>query len=547
MSGDHKSKDLTYLDATLSMAIFVAVYMLLDRASHFNNIAHAEVAPWAPHIALLVLVAMYFGVRAAPVTIFTPGIAECVLHSIPPMSVQFLGATACIGCTYTIVGLILRRMQRKYPEPSIAWFGTFCAAIAIAALLHAVSYSELLIGMGKWRAGFLITAVRSDWVGDVNGTIVLIPLSVILYLGEPGKFAEVRAHVGLVAMQAMALTCAFLLTFPEIWGFPEDDTRNPFYLLFLPIIWIALRWGACVTAVALAALQLGIVACVAVRNSGESFVEIQVLMVLLACTGLFMGISVSEKARIGQLMRSKETELSNLNARMAVSEMNAAIGHELNNPLAALVNYLTSASLMLDMPALDRVSLKNALLKAHTEAIRSVNVLRKLREFFRSGVVRRELVDPRKLAADSLAAMEARIRHAHIIAVMEPAQEVPAIAADPLQLAMVLQNLLTNACDAVQLGGSERRRITIGVAHVGNEVMLSVADTGAGIPEAIHDRIFRPVISTKPVGMGLGLAICRSLVEANEGRISVLRSDRDGTIMAVYIPVARPQAGEVGA
>jgi two-component system sensor kinase FixL len=547
MVDDNKPKNRKYLGGIWAMAIFVAVYLLLDRASHFNNIARTEIAPWAPHVALLIFVAMYRGVRAAPITMITPGIAECVWRPIPPMSVQFLGATVCIGCTYTIVGLILRRMQRRLREPSIAWFATFCAVIGIAALLDAALYPEFLIKTAKLPAGSLLTAVRTDWVGDVNGIIVLVPLSVLLYMGEPGKIGEVRAHLGLLVMQATALTCAFLLTFPEIWGFPQDDTRNPFYLLYLPIIWIALRWGACVTAVALAALQLAIVAFVAVSISEESFLAIQVLMVLLACTGLFMGISVSERARISQLMRSKETELSSLHARMAVSEMNAAIGHELNNPLAALVNYLTSASLILDVPVLDRASLKSALVKAHGEAIRSINVLRKLREFFRSGVVRPELVDPKMLASEGLAAMQAKFRHAHITAVIEPAVEIPAIAADPLQMAMVLQNLLTNAYDALQASSPEHRRIKIGVAHVGDEVMLSVADTGPGIPEAIQDRLFRPVTSTKPVGMGLGLAICRSLVEANDGRISVLRSDSDGTMVAVFIPVAKPGAEEAGA
>jgi two-component system sensor kinase FixL len=547
MSANERSRNFTVFGAIWFSAIFVVVYLLLDRASYVDNLAHTEITPWAPHVAILIFVAMYYGVRSAPLTIITPGIAECVLRTASPISISFLGATVCIGCTYTIAGLILRRMQRKYPQPTIGWFATFSAAISVAALLDAVLYSTFLTKTGKLTPELLLTAVRTDWVGDVNGIIVLVPLSVILYMGEPGKLSEVRAHPGLVVVQAAALACAFLLTFPEIWGFPQDDTRNPFYLLYLPIIWIALRWGASVTAIALAALQLGIIAFVASNNSAESFLAIQVLMVLLACTGLFMGISVSENARISQLMRSKDTELSSLNARMAVSEMNAAIGHELNNPLAALINYLTSANLLLKLPVLDRALLQSALVKAHGEATRSINVLRKLREFFRAGVVRREIVNPRKLASDGLAAMQVKFRQANITAAVEIAAELPDIEADPLQVAMVLQNLLANAYDAVQAAGSERRKVTIGATQKGNEVMLSVADSGTGIPDALLDRIFRPVSSTKAVGMGLGLAICRSLVEANDGRIAVLRSDRDGTCIGFYIPLAKPGTGEATA
>jgi two-component system sensor kinase FixL len=316
--------------------------------------------------------------------------------------------------------------------------------------------------------------------------------------------------------------------------------------LFLPIIWIALRWGAGVTAVALVCVQLGIVIFVAQQNTAESFLAIQVLMILLASTGLFMSISVSETARVSLLMRAKDVELSNLNARMAVSEMNSAIGHELNNPLAALVNYLRSASLIVESPGFDHGVLQRTLNKAQGEATRSINVVRKLREFFRSGVVRRERIDPKALAVDAAAAVQMRFRQANITAVVETSPDTPLIEADPLQLVMVLQNLLSNAYDAVNAAESGPRRVAVAVTHSGGEVMFSVTDTGSGIPDGLRDQLFRPVSSTKAVGMGLGLAICRSLVEANEGRISLLHSGAEGTSIAFWIPVAVVNADKVG-
>jgi two-component system, LuxR family, sensor kinase FixL len=540
MSAGGNPRLFTFLRPIWLAGTVIVVYLLFDWVSYIDDLEHTEITPWAPQVALLIAVVMYYGARAAPLTIITPGIAEWAMRGSALLSSGVLGATICIGCSYTIAGLVLRRIQQRYPQPTIGWFATFSVVISVAALLDALLYSVFLTRTGKLPPGLLLTGVRTDWVGDVNGIVVLVPLFVLLYFGEPGKLREVGANVGSIVVQAASLACAFLVTFPEIWGFPQDDTRNPFYLLYLPMIWIALRWGACVTAIALAALQLGIVVFVARQNTPESFLSIQVLMVFLTCTGLFLGISVSENARINQLIKSKDVALSRLNARMAVSELNAAIGHELNNPLAALVNYLRSASLMLELPGFDRVSLQNTLVKAHGEATRSINVLRKLREFFRSGVVRRESVDPRMLAAEALAAMQVRFRQANIAAVVGASADIPLIEADPLQVAMVLQNLLANAYDAVQACGAERGRIAIGVAHIGNEVLMTVSDTGTGIPDALRDRLFRPVDSTKPAGMGLGLAICRSLVEANYGRISVVRSGVDGTCIGFYIPVAKP-------
>jgi signal transduction histidine kinase len=110
---------------------------------------------------------------------------------------------------------------------------------------------------------------------------------------------------------------------------------------------------------------------------------------------------------------------------------------------------------------------------------------------------------------------------------------------------MVLQNLLSNAYDAVQAAESGAKRVAVAVTHDGTDVMFSVTDTGSGIPEGLRDRLFRPVSSSKAVGMGLGLAICRSLVEANDGRISLLHSGAEGTRIAFWIPVAGRDADEV--
>lgn len=536
---------MRWLRAAGLSVVFLAIYVLLDRVSYIHDLDHTEITAWSPNVAFLVAALMYYGARIAPLTILAPGIAECVVRSGEPFSPAVIGAILCIGCIYTLSGILLHRWLGKDWRPTIGWLTALSIVIAVSALLEAMLYSVILVRTGHLAAGHYLTAVRTEWVGDVNGIIILVPLLFILYFGEPVKLREARTRAGLLALQAAALACVFVITFPESWGAPADDTRTPFYLLFLPIIWISLRWGAGITAIALASLQLGIVLFVAEQNTAESYLAVQVLMVLLAGTGLFMGIAVSETERVSMLMRSKDVELSNLNARMAVSEMNSAIGHELNNPLAALLNYLRSASLIAESPEFDHAVLQRTLDKAQGEATRSINVVKKLREFFRSGVVRRERLDPKALAADAAAAAQLRFRHANITTVVETSPDTPLVEADPLQLVMVLQNLLSNAYDAVQTAESGPKRVAVAVTHSGTEVMFSVTDTGSGIPEGLRDRLFRPVSSSKAVGMGLGLAICRSLVEANDGRISLLHSGAEGTSIAFWIPVAERDADEV--
>jgi two-component system sensor kinase FixL len=538
MRSIEQQREVTWPTAIVLSALYVLLYVLLDRVSLIHALQHTEISPWGPNVALMIAVVMRYGARVAPLTILAPGISQIVLRDAAPFGMAVIGAVVCAGCTYTASGMLLRRLQRNYPQPTIQWFAVLLGVIVSGALLNALLYSAVLVHNGDLSADSYLTAVRIDWVGDVNGIIILLPLVLILAAGEAGKLSEIRAHIGLLVLQAAALGSVFLITFRNAWGVADPADQTPFYLLFLPIIWIALRWGAGVTAIALAAMQIGIVAFVAKHNTPESFLAIQVLMVLLAGTGWFLGISESENTRIIALMRSKDDELSSLNARMAVSEMTSAIGHELNNPLAALVNYLRSASLMLELPNFDRASLRGALDKAQNEATRSVNVIRKLREFFRSGVVRRHPLDPRQLAAEAVTAMQPKIRSAGITIALKTDDKLPLVAADPLQISMVLQNLLANAYDAVHGSNPRRGKIAVAVTRRANEIVFSVEDSGPGIAAPQRDEIFRPVTSTKSAGMGLGLAICRSLVEANEGRIWLVRSDEGGTCIAFSIPLA---------
>jgi two-component system sensor kinase FixL len=201
--------------------------------------------------------------------------------------------------------------------------------------------------------------------------------------------------------------------------------------------------------------------------------------------------------------------------------------------------------LILELPSLDRALLQSAIDKAHDEATRSVNVVKKLREFFRSGVVRHQPLDARKLATEVIAAMQIKFRTASVAVALEATVDLPLVDADPLQLSMVLQNLLANAYDAVCDLDPRRVRVAVLVTRRENDVVFSVEDTGPGIADSLRDRIFRPMKSAKPAGMGLGLAICRSLVEANDGRIWLVRSDADGTCIAFSVPLAMREVNEV--
>ena len=124
---------------------------------------------------------------------------------------------------------------------------------------------------------------------------------------------------------------------------------------------------------------------------------------------------------------------------------------------------------------------------------------------------------------------------------LEAAPKLPKVLADPLQLSMVLQNLLLNAIDAMSDQAARRRKIVIRLLPVAATVEVHVIDNGPGMPASISEQLFRPLSSPKAAGMGLGLAICRALVEANEGRIWLVSTGAEGTEIGFALPAQLTQ------
>jgi C4-dicarboxylate-specific signal transduction histidine kinase len=222
---------------------------------------------------------------------------------------------------------------------------------------------------------------------------------------------------------------------------------------------------------------------------------------------------------------------------MSVSEMQSAVAHELNNPLAALVNYLRSAKLLLAQSPGASEPLRSTIEKADAEATRSIEVLRNLRNLYRGGTAQRRSLDPKKSILEVVAGLRNRLQAADISWELDMPATVPLVVADPLQLSMVMQNLLDNAVDATAASAGPQRKIVVNVAQRSSELVIQVNDSGSGIPGELAAQLFRPVLSSKPGGLGLGLAICRALVEGSDGRIWLVRTGAAGTQIAFSLPV----------
>lgn len=246
---------------------------------------------------------------------------------------------------------------------------------------------------------------------------------------------------------------------------------------------------------------------------------------------MFVGFirDLTERQQAEARLHELQSELVHVSRFTALGEMASALAHELNQPLTAATNYLKGARRILDQGVDDRLPLlTHAVEEAAMQTLRAGQIIRRLRDFVARGESERSVEDVRKLIKDAsaLALIGAAERGVRVTFEFEP--KVSTVYADPVQIQQVLVNLIRNAIEAMQ--DSERRELILatGVRPDGM-VEISVRDTGLGLAPEVAAHLFQPFITTKPTGMGVGLSICRTIVEAHEGEIAAAANPDGGT------------------
>jgi signal transduction histidine kinase len=285
-------------------------------------------------------------------------------------------------------------------------------------------------------------------------------------------------------------------------------------VLFIPLIWIAVSSGFAGTVIAVAFIQVALILTViALRHEASSVLELQFLMLTLAITGLFLGMATSE-------LRAQQAGLRRSLRLAAAGEMASALAHELNQPLSAIGTYLRSCAILLREPAANRERIGETIAKVQQEAERASDVVRRLRDFFRAGMTSLEMVDLGQLVTEAGVQLGGRLKRHGVTLSVAAAEGLPRALVDRVQIGVVARNLLANAIDAISAAGDAAGRIEVRVeAPDAAMLLITVTDTGAGVPREAHEALFDLFHSTKSEGMGLGLAISRAIIEAHGGRL----------------------------
>jgi two-component system sensor kinase FixL len=247
---------------------------------------------------------------------------------------------------------------------------------------------------------------------------------------------------------------------------------------------------------------------------------------------------LTERQQTESRLQELQGELAHIGRLSALGEMSSALAHELNQPLSAVGNYINGLRRMLAAGA-DRQAMQNGLEKASAQVMRAGDIIRRLRDFVRKGETDRRIESLSKLVEEASALALLGAREAEIRVSVRLHRDTDAILADRVQVQQVLLNLIRNAVDA--MAGQPVRQLTLSSAPAADDmVQISVADTGCGMAGEVLERLFQPFVTTKSQGMGIGLSICRTIVEAHGGRIWTEAHAPSGTIFHFTLPLATP-------
>ena len=495
---------------------FLALYVLLDWISFIQPFAPFGITPWNPPTGLSFILVLLFGQRFIPLLFVAPLLADLMVRQLPlPWSVE-IATSVIIGGGYAVGLMVLLRPATRF-NPALTSMRDLIVLFAVAAVSGAAvaaSYVGVLVGTGWLQGADFITAALQFWIGDIIGVAVVAPFALIfLTRGRGLRFS------GETALQIVAILVALSFVFV----FVEKHHFEFFYILFLPIIWMAVRGGLELVTVGILITQIGLIVSAQLLPHADIDVAVfQALMLVLALTGLAAGAVVTEHRRTELQLRRHQDSLARVARLGSMGEFAAMIAHEINQPLMAAGTY---ARLIADTlrggKRHDGAAVETAE-KAAAQVQRAADVVRRLRALIRLDQSGRAPVAVERIVRETLALSRPFLERHGVTVRVALDSNLPPVMVDLLQIEQVLLNLLRNAAEAMDVDGAGGGSITIAASASGSDTLtVTVRDTGPGFPPEFTADEFPPLTSSKPEGLGVGLSLCRSIVESHGGQLTI--------------------------
>jgi len=251
-------------------------------------------------------------------------------------------------------------------------------------------------------------------------------------------------------------------------------------------------------------------------------------------------VDVTARTRAEELARQQQEKLQFTSRLVTMGEMASTLAHELNQPLAAITSYNTGCLNKLESRHFNPDELKDALGKLGIQAQRAGRIIRRVHDFVRKSEPRFAPCDLAEVIDDSIGFIEGAAKLHDVRIVRQIQGFCPELMADRVMLEQALLNLMRNAIEAMSNTPPERRRLTIRLTRQDDQMLIHVIDGGTGIPPSVQEKLFTPFFSTKTDGMGMGLNICRTIIEFHHGRLWVEDNPEGGAIVVISLPITLP-------
>jgi PAS domain S-box-containing protein len=642
---------------TVVVYAYVAGYVALDWISLIQPPGQSValgITPWNPPAGLSFALLLRYGWRFMPAVLTALALASVLFHGLPTAPLTAFAAVLVVAVVYTAAADLLRsHAALSIRIDSHADLLRLLGVALVATMLVAISVVATYAASGALPWQDFTSAVLHFWVGDMIGIAVFTPFLLLIMEHGPRALAARRRNAAEPILQLASIGAGLWV----IFGLESADHFEFSYVLFLPLIWIALRSGLSGAIWGILATQLGLMIAVQLKGFDAGVTaQFQLLMLAVAATGLLLGSVVDERRRAeaaardseaqlqavvstapdailtydetgaitsanraaeqmffagtrapagtniqtllpglrtedaaaasgelvarrrdessfvaeiavgeapirGSLLRvcvvrditarkqaeqwlkEHEAELAHAARLTATSEMAAALAHELNQPLTALIGFARACQAVLERPqdATGHGKAAGLIDQAVRQALRAGEIIRSTREFVQRGDTRFTKVDISQIfkAVSDLARSEMALNRVNVVIRFE--KTTPPVFADAIQIEQVLLNLMRNSIEAMARSGAEFREIALSAAPQPGDprfVEIVVRDSGPGIATEMAERLFKPFATTKDTGMGLGLSISRSIIETHGGQIrAVATPPGRGAEMRFTLPV----------
>jgi len=512
---------------------YLCLYLLLDWASYVEPVRHTGVTAWNPNTALVMALLLARGERWAPLVAIGCFLGDLLIDEAPAPWRTTVITSLYVTAVYTAAAWGLRQrgfIQRLETPAAAAWFvGVVAAATGVAA----AGYVYILMSAGQLEPGETWGSIGRYWIGEFNGIIALTPVLLL----RP-EFAAVRKRIRHNPLEFLLQCIGIVAGVGLAFALAAARDVRLFYPLFLPVTWITMRYGVAGAMISVSLTQAAIVAALELTPGSIPLFDVQFPLLALGITALFLGALVTQRARVVNQMLEQDAALQRATRFAAAGQLAAALAHEINQPMTALLSYLRAAMLLAESsaPAHERVAA--TLQKADAEAIRAIMVLRRLRDFYRGEGVHLEDVDAGAVCERVANVLRDRARRSGVALQVSSTSRLPTVVADRMQLEIVVHNLLTNALDAFDAGEGSRehpRCIEVTTHAQAGDVFIAVEDSGPGISASVADRLFEPLVTSKASGMGLGLSLSRSMLRTQGGDLWFEASRLGGTRFVIRL------------